>query len=195
MERIKNKMRDEAAEKKGRQEARRQRDARKFGKQVQIAKEQERAKGKREMLDKVKDLKRSKFCESFGGLMGADHIIERKGNASEDVRENPDDDMFESISIEAPAQSPALAVNEDPATGPSFKRQKKDAKFGFGGKKRFGKSGDAASSGDMRGFSAGRMKGRGGRGVGRAGRGRGGGARGRGANSQRLGKSRREAMR
>ena len=59
MERIKNKMRDEAAEKKGRQEARRQRDARKFGKQVQIAKEQERARGKREMLDKVKDLKRS----------------------------------------------------------------------------------------------------------------------------------------
>lgn len=59
MEKIKNKMRDEAAEKKGRQETRRQRDARKFGKQVQIAKEQERARGRREMLDKVKDLKRS----------------------------------------------------------------------------------------------------------------------------------------
>ena len=59
METIKKKMRDEAAEKKGRQEARRQRDARKFGKQVQIAKEQERAKSKREILDKVKDLKRS----------------------------------------------------------------------------------------------------------------------------------------
>ena len=61
MERITNKMRAEAAEKKGRQEARQQRDARKFGKQVQIAKEQERARGKREMLDKVKDLKRSTF--------------------------------------------------------------------------------------------------------------------------------------
>lgn len=32
------------------------------------------------------------------------------------------------------------------------KRQKKDAKFGFGGKKRFSKSGDAMSSGDLRGF-------------------------------------------
>ena len=32
------------------------------------------------------------------------------------------------------------------------KRQKKDAKFGFGGKKRFSKSGDAMSSGDPRGF-------------------------------------------
>ena len=39
------------------------------------------------------------------------------------------------------------------------KRQKKDAKFGFGGKKRFAKSGDAMSTGDLRGFSAKKMKG------------------------------------
>lgn len=62
MDRIKSKMRNEAAEKKGQQEARRQRDAKKFGKQVQIAKEQERAKSKRDILDKVKDLKRSTSC-------------------------------------------------------------------------------------------------------------------------------------
>lgn len=39
------------------------------------------------------------------------------------------------------------------------KRQKKDAKFGFGGKKRHSKSGDAASSGDLSNFSAKKMKG------------------------------------
>lgn len=39
------------------------------------------------------------------------------------------------------------------------KRQKKDDKFGFGGKKRFSKSGDAASSADLRGFSVKKMKG------------------------------------
>lgn len=39
------------------------------------------------------------------------------------------------------------------------KRQKKDAKFGFGGKKRFAKSGDAMSSGDLRAFSSKKMKG------------------------------------
>lgn len=39
------------------------------------------------------------------------------------------------------------------------KRQKKDDKFGFGGKKRFSKSGDAASSGDLRAFSVKKMKG------------------------------------
>jgi rRNA-processing protein EBP2 len=41
--------------------------------------------------------------------------------------------------------------------GPN-KRQKKDAKYGFGGKKRFAKSGDAMSSGDLRGFSSKKMK-------------------------------------
>ena len=120
--------------------------------------------------------------------------------------------MFESINVEAPGAKSSSGRERGPGEetgrrgtsrggtsrdGPRFKRQKKDAKFGFGGKKRFGKSGDASSSGDMRGFSAGRMKGRGGRGGGGGGArgGRGGGARGRGANSQRLGKSRREAMR
>ena len=55
--------------------------------------------------------------------------------------------------------------------GPN-KRQKKDDKFGFGGKKRFAKSGDAASSSDLRGFNVKRMK-------------------GQKKGSQRLGKSRR----
>lgn len=39
------------------------------------------------------------------------------------------------------------------------KRQKKDDKFGFGGKKRFSKSGDAASTADLRAFSVKKMKG------------------------------------
>jgi rRNA-processing protein EBP2 len=55
---------------------------------------------------------------------------------------------------------------------PNAKRQKKDAKFGFGGKKRFAKSNDATSTSDARGFSHKKMK---------AG----------GAGSKRLGKSRR----
>lgn len=42
--------------------------------------------------------------------------------------------------------------------GPA-KRQKRDAKYGFGGKKRFAKSGDAVSSSDLTGFSTRKMKG------------------------------------
>jgi rRNA-processing protein EBP2 len=61
MERIHKKQYDDAADRKGREEARKLRDAKKFGKKVQIAKEQERAKLKRDTLDKIKDLKRSKL--------------------------------------------------------------------------------------------------------------------------------------
>jgi rRNA-processing protein EBP2 len=39
------------------------------------------------------------------------------------------------------------------------KRSKKDEKYGHGGKKRHAKSGDAASSGDLTGFSSRKMKG------------------------------------
>ena len=63
MGRIKKKMYDDAAGKKASAEAKKLRDAKKFGKQVQVAKEQERAKLKRETLDKIKDLKRSKLQE------------------------------------------------------------------------------------------------------------------------------------
>ena len=44
-------------------------------------------------------------------------------------------------------------------SGREGKRSKKDEKFGFGGKKRFAKSTDAASTGDMRSFSVKKMKG------------------------------------
>jgi len=56
---IKRKMTDEAANKKAAAEARKQRDLKKFGKQVQVAKLQERDKAKRETLDKINILKRS----------------------------------------------------------------------------------------------------------------------------------------
>lgn len=59
MGRVKQKLVDAAAGKKAAAEARRQRDLKKFGKQVQVAKEQERAKAKRDTIDKINTLKRS----------------------------------------------------------------------------------------------------------------------------------------
>lgn len=61
------------------------------------------------------------------------------------------------------------------SSGPNIKRQKKNEKFGFGGKKRHSKSSDAMSTADMRNFSVKKMK---------------GGAKG---GSKRLGKSKRAA--
>ena len=60
MEKIKTKIREAATDKKAAVEARRQRDLKKFGKQVQVAKLQERDKARRETMNKIHVLKRSK---------------------------------------------------------------------------------------------------------------------------------------
>ena len=59
MERVRAKLVEEASAKKASAEARKLRDLKKFGKQVQVAKLQERQKAKRETLEKIKTLKRS----------------------------------------------------------------------------------------------------------------------------------------
>jgi rRNA-processing protein EBP2 len=64
MGRVKAKLVDTAASKKAASEARRQRDLKKFGKQVQVAKLQERDKAKRDTLDKINVLKRSMYCRN-----------------------------------------------------------------------------------------------------------------------------------
>lgn len=61
MEKVKAKLVEEASAKKAAAEARKLRDLKKFGKQVQVAKLQERQKAKRETLDKIKTLKRSEY--------------------------------------------------------------------------------------------------------------------------------------
>lgn len=65
MGKIKKKLVDDAASKKASAEARKQRDLKKFGKQVQIAKLQERDKAKRDTLDKIKMLKKSKSTPAY----------------------------------------------------------------------------------------------------------------------------------
>ncbi|MCJ1256115.1 rRNA-processing protein and EBNA1-binding protein ebp2 [Lignoscripta atroalba] len=140
MGKIKQKMTDEAANKKAAAEARKQRDLKKFGKQVQVAKLQERDKSKRETLDKINILKRKR--------KDAD-----TGNAQED-------DLFDVALEDATKPDRSARLEKNGAGGRTHvKRQKKDEKFGFGGKKRFSKSGDAVSSADIRGFSSKKMKG------------------------------------
>ncbi|EGE83678.1 rRNA processing protein [Blastomyces dermatitidis ATCC 18188] len=141
MGRVKKKLFDEAAAKKASAEAKRQRDLKKFGKQVQVAKLQQRQKEKRETLDKINSLKRK-----------------RKASDGAPTEES---DLFD-VTLEDEGKSHSRGgANKGGRNGPGAqsKRQKKDQKFGFGGKKRFAKSGDAMSSGDLSGFSVGKMKG------------------------------------
>lgn len=67
MGRVRQRLVDDAAGKKAAAEARRQRDLKKFGKAVQVAKLQERDKSKRDTIEKINTLKRSKTsCRAFG---------------------------------------------------------------------------------------------------------------------------------
>lgn len=139
MEKIKQKMTDEAANKKAAAEARRQRDLKKFGKQVQIAKLQERDKSKRATLDKI-------------------NLLKRKRRNTDNVKAQ-EEDLFD-VALEDASKADKSSRSARGGIGgrAQNKRQKKDDRFGFGGKKRFSKSGDAASSADLRGFSAKKMK-------------------------------------
>ncbi|KAK6004440.1 hypothetical protein QM012_008302 [Aureobasidium pullulans] len=145
MGKIKSKLIDEAASKKASAEARRQRDLKKFGKQVQVAKLQERSREKKDTLDKIQLLKRKRKGEDIG-------------NANED-------DMFD-VALEDAAETERKDKAARKAGGAdsrggknNFKRVKRDEKYGFGGKKRFSKSNDAKSSSDMSGYSSKKMKG------------------------------------
>ncbi|KAJ4984872.1 rRNA processing protein [Stagonosporopsis vannaccii] len=135
MGKIKQKLIDEAAGKKASAEARKQRDLKKFGKQVQVAKMQERAKEKRDTLEQINLLKRKR--------QGAD------------ITKTNEEDLFD-IGLEADDSKPDR--REGRAGG--NKRQKKNEKFGFGGKKRHAKSNTAESTSDGRGFSSRKMKGK-----------------------------------
>lgn len=213
MERVKAKLVDEASNKKAAAEARKQRDLKKFGKQVQVAKLQERQKAKRETLEKIKTLKRSKFPNDPVWVFHQAQHFANNGPSTERQESGGDNntkeaDMFD-VSIEQELGKSSGNKNgrggRDGRSGSgrgsigsgrggsSFnKRQKKDEKFGFGGKKRHGKSGDAMSSSDLSGFDAKGMKAGGGRG-GRGGA-RGGSRGGRVSKSTRPGKDRRKAM-
>ncbi|KAL4940904.1 hypothetical protein BDV06DRAFT_230059 [Aspergillus oleicola] len=155
MGKIKKKLYDEAAGKKAAAEARKQRDLKKFGKQVQVAKLQQRAKEKKEAIEKINDLKKKRKTATSGAPNSAD-------------------DLFDVAVEDAVSENPRKRARGD-TSGPNLKRQKKNEKYGFGGKKRHAKSGDAASSGDLRSFSVKKMKG--------------------GAGAKRPGKSKRAATR
>ncbi|CZT24882.1 related to rRNA processing protein (Ebp2) [Ramularia collo-cygni] len=141
MGKVRSKLLDETARKKASADARRQRDLKKFGKAVQVAKLQERQKEKTATLDRIQTLKRKR--------QGADLT------ANED---DTFDVAVEDADVTAKADR-ATRRAKGAADGNNRKRQKKDEKFGFGGKKRFSKSNDAKSSADAGGYSVRKMKG------------------------------------
>lgn len=128
MDKLKQKLIDEKTKEKASQEARKQRELKKFGKKVQHERLQERQKEKRETLERIKSLKKKRNNDEM----------------------NTDD--FDIAIEEATAAAGGKKLEKN------AKRKAKDAKYGHGGKKRFKKSNDAESSADISGFNAKKMK-------------------------------------
>lgn len=132
MDKLKAKLLQEAANKKASEDAKKQRLLKKFGKQVQVATMQERAKQKRDTLEKIKSIKKKR---------GANEL--------------DNDDEFQIALEEATREE-----RPSKRSKPNGKRLAKQAKFGFGGKKSGKRKNDAESSADISGFSASKMKGK-----------------------------------
>lgn len=121
MDRLKKKLLKEAADLKASEEAKKQRQLKKFGKKVMHETLQERDKQKKETLEKIKSLKKKR---------GANEML--------------DDDDFQIALDEATGET-----NKSKRVKPNAKRLAKDSKYGFGGKKRFFRKNDAESSSDI----------------------------------------------
>ncbi|ORX90970.1 eukaryotic rRNA processing [Basidiobolus meristosporus CBS 931.73] len=152
MQKVRQRLLDESQSIKASEEARKQRELKKFGKKVQVEKLKERQMQKSQELEKIKMAKRKL----------------KDGDMN-------DDDFDIAISDDDEA---SITKRKSKLPGKNAKRVKKDAKFGFGGRKRGSKSNTADSTNDISGFSAKGMK----QGF-------------KGGKPKRLGKSRRQAGR
>lgn len=139
MERIRQKLLDESAAIKASEAAKKQRELKKFGKKVQVEKLQERIRNKKEMNERVNGLKRK-----LGGGVGDDDGEEF------DVR------LEEAIGERASKKQANGKGGRESTNKAKMPRSARDAKYGFGGKKKYSKSNTAESTND---FSVGPTRG------------------------------------
>ncbi|KAJ1042975.1 hypothetical protein NDA11_004926 [Ustilago hordei] len=139
MERIRQKLLDESAAIKASEAAKKQRELKKFGKKVQVEKLQERIRNKKEMNERVNGLKRK-----LGGGVGDDDGEEF------DVR------LEEAIGERASKKQVNGKGGRESTNKAKMPRSARDAKYGFGGKKKYSKSNTAESTND---FSVGPTRG------------------------------------
>ncbi|KAF8941488.1 putative rRNA-processing protein ebp2 [Dissophora ornata] len=147
MAKIRQRLLDENASIQASERAKAQRDLKKFGKKVQTEKRLEREKTKADALDKISALKKKR--------QGNDNST----NADDDFDVALASDDEEMKAYKTAGQNGKGNKRSASSTPESRgKRQKKDQKFGFGGKKRHAKSNTAESSADVSGFNTKRNK-------------------------------------
>ncbi|EMD40187.1 hypothetical protein CERSUDRAFT_151210 [Gelatoporia subvermispora B] len=126
MERIRQRLLDESATIKRSDEKRKEREGKKFGKQVQMEKLRERERGKKEMEERLKGLKR------------------KRKDALDDAQGNGED--FDVAVENAISDRPSKRGKTDGRGGKHTSRQQRDKKFGFGGPRKYSKQNDKSST-------------------------------------------------
>ncbi|KAF9443559.1 eukaryotic rRNA processing [Macrolepiota fuliginosa MF-IS2] len=158
MERIRQRLLNESAGIKKSEEKRKEREGKKFGKQVQIEKQKEREKSKKDMDERLKNLKRKR----------KDMLDNTQGN----------DEDFD-VAVEDAISDRPSKRNKGPEGKARIPRQARDKKYGFGGAGRRSKQ-NTKDSTDNFGPGAGRGK------KGKGGDGGKGGKRQRPGKSRRM---------
>ncbi|GAA5965879.1 hypothetical protein JCM8115_000731 [Rhodotorula mucilaginosa] len=183
MAQIRQSLLDEQAGMKASEDARKLRDAKKFGKKVQHERLRERERDKKAIGEKLDSLKKKRKGDSSFG--------------NEDFEVALEDALASGASSNANKKRKPNESERPGRAKRGLSRDSRDKKYGFGGGKDGGRRGKQNNdredgergSGAFGGGGGGRGGGRGGRGGGGRGGGRGGGARGGAA--KRPGKSRR----
>ena len=119
------------------EQRKRDKDARKFAKEVQAERQKQRTQERKATEEAVTKWRKSRRGKT--GIAGTE-----------------DDDKALEAMLAKPGKQ--LAAAGKPAPKLNRKRQRKDEKFGFGGQKRQRKANDASSAADMSKFSGGRNK-------------------------------------
>ncbi|KAK9827984.1 hypothetical protein WJX81_005158 [Elliptochloris bilobata] len=161
MARVKAQLMHEQAQIEAADERRKQRDSKKYAKQVAAEKKKEKAQSRKAAVADVSKLRRQRARQGYAGELDVDKELA-------------------AMARKPPAPGERFRPGERKV---SKQREYKDAKFGFGGPKRRLKQNDAASAADMDSYQPGRFNdgfGGGTRGRGGGSRGGGGGSRGRG---------------
>ncbi|KAJ2557634.1 RRNA processing protein [Coemansia sp. RSA 1933] len=143
MARIRQKLLDQKKSIQNAEEAKKQRQLRKYGKQIQQEKIKEREDKKKATLDKIAEVKK-RLRNNNGGDAGDDDGF--------DIDVDSDDDN------DPRSKKTFASKGKNGRPLPNQKRQGKNAKFGFGGKKRGLKKNTTESTSDMSGFSTKRNK-------------------------------------
>jgi len=146
MTRVRQKLLDEAQAIKASEQAKKQRENKKFGKKVQIEKQLERSKQKKLEKEKIGLLRRR---------------VKDGGSINDDDKDDFDIDIDHSKDTKKNTNSnknSSKSSSFSGGVGKNSKRKYKDSKFGFGGPKRNRKSNTAESTNDDGGYSVKKMK-------------------------------------